>query len=110
PKFTPPNRHMPRAGPPAPSARAPSPFESLIEDTSPPDEPAPPQQEGKAAKSDDKHAPAKSRCCKASEPNDDPKPANTDEGAAADERPADGSTAKIDATKAATPEAASAAG
>jgi len=56
PKVHAPNLHMPRVARPAPSDRAPSPFESLIEDTSPPDEPAPPQQEGKVAKSDDKHA------------------------------------------------------
>jgi flagellar hook-length control protein FliK len=110
PKVHAPNLHMPRVARPAPSDRAPSPFESLIEDTSPPDEPAPPQQEGKVAKSDDKHAPAKSGDCKAAEPNDDTKPANTDEGAAADEGPADESTAKIDGKKAANPEAASDAG
>src|SRR4029078_911741 len=101
---------MPRVARPAPSDRAPSPFESLIEDTSPPDEPAPPQQEGKVEKTDDKHAPAKRGHCKAAEPNDDTKPANPDEGAAADEGPADESTAKIDGKKAAKPRATSQAG
>jgi flagellar hook-length control protein FliK len=96
---------MPRVARPAPSDRAPSPFESLIEDTSPPAEPAPPQHESKVAKSDDKQAPAKSRDGKAAEPVDDTKPANTDEAVAADEGPADESTAKVDGTKAAKPEA-----
>lgn len=85
---------MPRVARPAPSDRAPSSFESLIEDTSPPAEPAPPQHESKVAKSDDKQAPAKSRDRKAGEPNDDTKPANTDEAVTADEGPADESTAK----------------
>ena len=76
---------MPRVTRPAPSDRAPSPFESLIEDTSQPPEAAPPQQDTKVAKSDDKQAPAKSKDCKAAEPNDDTKPANTDEVTTADE-------------------------
>jgi chemotaxis protein MotD len=97
---------MPRVARPAPSDRAPSPFESLIEDTSPPAEPAPPQHESKVAKSDDKQAPAKSRDCKAAEPNDDTKPANTDEAVTADEGPADESTARVDGKKVAKPEAA----
>src|SRR4029078_2560129 len=101
---------MPRVARPAPSDRAPSPFESLIEDTSPPDETAQPQQEGKVAKREDKHAPEKRRDCKAAALKDDTKPANTDEGAAADEGPADESTAKIDGKKAANPEAASGVG
>lgn len=101
PKVHAPNLHMPRVARPAPSDRAPSPFESLIEDTSPPAEPAPPQHESKVAKSDDKQAPAKSRDCKAAEPNDDTKPANTDEAVTADEGPADESTAKVDGKKAA---------
>ena len=106
PKVHAPNLHMPRVTRPAPSDRASSPFESLIEDTSPPAEPAPPP-ESKVAKSDDKQAPAKSKDCKAAEPNDDTRPANTDEAVAADEGPADGSTAKVDGKKAAKPEAAS---
>ena len=107
PKVHAPNLHMPRVARPAPSDRAPSPFESLIEDTSQPAEPAPPQQDSKVAKSDDKQAPAKSKDCKAAEPNDDTKPANTDEVTTADEVPADGSTAKVDGKKIAKPEAAS---
>ena len=107
PKVHAPNLHMPRVARPAPSDRAPSPFESLIEDTSPPPEAAPPQQDSKVAKSDDKQAPAKSKDCKAAEPNDDTKPANTDEVTTADEGPADESTAKVDGKKIAKPEAAS---
>ena len=107
PKVHAPNLHMPRVARPAPSDCAPSPFESLIEDTSPPAEPAPPQQDSKVAKSDDKQAPAKSKDCKAADPNDDTKPANTDEVTTADEVPADESTAKVDGKKIARPEAAS---
>jgi hypothetical protein len=72
---------------------------------SPPAEPAPPQHESKVVKSDDKQAPAKSRDCKAAEPNDDTRPANTDEAVTADEGPADGSTARVDGKKVAKPEA-----
>jgi hypothetical protein len=96
---------MPRDARPAPSARAPSPFESLIEDTSQPADPAPQQQDSKVAKSDEKEAPAKSKDCKAAEPNDDAKPANTDD-AAADETPVDGGSTKIYGKKIAKPEAA----
>ena len=99
PKVHAPNLHMPRVARPAPSDRAPSPFESLIEDTSPPAERAPPQHESRVAKSDDKQAPAKSRDSKAAEPNDDTKPANTDETVKADEGPSDGSTARVDGRK-----------
>ena len=105
PKVHAPNLHMPRVARPAPSDRAPSPFESLIEDTSPPAEPAPPQYESKVAKSDDKQMPAKSRDGKAAEPVDDTKPANTDEAVAADEGPVDESTARVDGKKVAKPEA-----
>lgn len=104
PKVHAPNLHMPRVARPAPSDRAPSPFESLIEDTLPPAEPAPPQQESKVAKSDDKQAPAKSKDCKAAESNDDTKPVNTDEAVTADEGPADESTAQVDGKKVAKPE------
>ena len=107
PKVHTPSLHMPRVARPAPSDRAPSPFESLIEDTSQPPEAAPPPQDSKVAKSDDKQAPAKSMDCKAAEPNDDTKPANTDEVTTADEVPADGSIAKVDGKKIAKPEAAS---
>ena len=103
PKVHAPNLHMPRVTRPAPSDRAPSPFESLIEDTSQPPEAAPPQQDTKVAKSDDKQAPAKSKDCKAAEPNDDTKPANTNEVTTADEGPADESTAKVDGKKIAKP-------
>jgi chemotaxis protein MotD len=96
---------MPRLARPAPSDRAPSPFESLIEDTSPPAEPAPPQHESKVAKCDDKQPPAKSRDCKAAEQDDDTKPAKTNEAVTADEGPADGSAAKVDGKKVAKPEA-----
>ena len=99
------NFHMPRVARPAPSDRAPSPFESLIEDTSQPADPAPQRQGSKVAKSDEKEAPAKSKDCKAAEPNDDAKPINTDD-AAADETPVDGGSTKIDAKKIAKPEAA----
>ena len=105
PKVHAPNLHMPRVARPAPSDRAPSPFESLIEDTSPPAEPAPPQHESRVAKSDEKQAPAKSRDSKAAEPNDDPKPANTDEAVTADEGRANGTIAKADGKKIAKPEA-----
>ena len=100
------NLHMPRVARTAPSDRAPSPFESLIEDTSQPPEPAPPQQDSKVAKSDDKQAPAKSKDCKPVEPNDDTKPAKTDEVTAADEAPADGSTSRIEGKKIVKPETA----
>ena len=99
------NFHMPRIARPAPSDRAPSPFESLIEDTSQPAEPAPPQQDSKVAKNGEKEAPAKTQDCKAAGPNDDAKPANTDD-TAADETPVDGGSTKIDCKKIAKPEAA----
>jgi len=96
---------MPRVARPAPSERAPSPFESLIEDTSQPAEPAPPQQESKVAKSDEKEAPAKSKDCKAAEPNDGAKPANVDDSAV-DGTPVDGNSTKVDGKKFTKPEAA----
>jgi flagellar hook-length control protein FliK len=105
PKVHAPNLHMPRVVRPASSDRAPSPFESLIEDTSPPAEPAPPRHESRVARSDDKQAPAKSKECKATEPNDDTKPAYTDEAVKADGAPGDESTAKVDGEKVANPEA-----
>jgi chemotaxis protein MotD len=98
---------VPRVARPAPSDRAPSPFESLIEGTSQPPEAAPPQQDTKVAKSDDKQAPAKSKDCKAAEPNDDTKPANTDDALTADAEAADKSTAKVAGKKIENPEAAS---
>jgi flagellar hook-length control protein FliK len=101
------NLYMPRVARPAPSDRAPSPFESLIEDTSQPPEPAPPQQDRKVAKSDDKQAPDKSEDCKPAEPNDGTKPGNTDEITTTDEVPVDESTAKVDGKKITKPEAAS---
>ena len=97
---------MPRLARPAPSDRAQSPFESLIEDTSPPAEPAPPQHESKVAKCDDKQPPAKSGDCKAAEQDDDTKSAKTDEAVTADEGPANGSAAKVDGKKVAKPEVA----
>jgi len=103
PKVHAPNLHMPRVARPAPSDRAPSPFESLIEDTSQPPEAAPPQQDTKVAKSDDKQAPAKSKDCKAAEANDDTKPANTDEALTADAEAADESAAKVAGKKVAKP-------
>jgi hypothetical protein len=85
---------MPRVARPAPSDRAPPPFESLIEDTSPPPEAAPPPQDSKVAKSDDKQALTKSKNCKAADPDDDTKPGNTDEVITTDGMPADESAAK----------------
>jgi flagellar hook-length control protein FliK len=102
-----PNPHMPRVARPAPSDRAPSPFESLIDDTSQPVEAAPPSKDSKVAKNDDKQAPAKSKDCKTAEPNDDTKPANTDEVTPADEVSPDGNTAKVDGKKVAKPDATS---
>lgn len=107
PKVHAPNLHMPRVARPAPSDRAPSPFESLIEDTSQPPEAAPPPEDSKVAKSDDKQAPAKCKDCKTAEPKDDTKPGKTDEVITTDEMPADESTAKVDGKKIAKPEAAS---
>ena len=107
PKVHAPNLHMPRVARPAPSDRAPSPFESLIDDTARPAETAPPQPENKVAKNDDKQAPAKSRDCKTAEANDDTKPPNTDEVTTTDEVPADGNTVKVDGKKIAKPETAS---
>ena len=49
--------------------------------------------------------PQKAGTVKAAEPNDDTKPANTDEAVTADEGPADGSTARVDGKKVAKPEA-----
>jgi flagellar hook-length control protein FliK len=99
------NFHTPRVARPAPSDRAASPYESLIENTSQPAEPAAPQQDSKVAKNDEKEAPAKSKDCKAADPNGDAKPVNTDD-TAADETPVDGGTTKIDGKKIAKPEAA----
>ena len=107
PKVHAPNLHMPRVARPAPSDRAPSPFESLIEDTSPPLEAAPVPQDSKVAKSDDKQAPAKSKDRKPAEPNDDTKPGNTDEVITTDEMPTTESTAKVGSKKITKPEAAS---
>jgi chemotaxis protein MotD len=95
--------HMPRVARPAPPDRAPSPFESLIEDTSPAAEPAAPQPASKVAKTDDKPAPAKNKDCKPPEANGDTKPANTEEAATAEETPDDGSPTKVDGKKAAKP-------
>ena len=108
PKVHTPNLHMPRVPRPAPSDRAPSPFESLIDDTAQPaPEPAPKQPESKVAKGDDKQAPEKSKDCKTAEANDNTKPADTDDVTAADEVPADGSTPKVDGKKIAKPKSAS---
>lgn len=104
PKVHAPNLHMPRVARPAPSDRAPSPFESLIDDTSQPVEAAPPPQDSKVAKNDDKQAPVKSKDCKTAEPNDDTKPADTDEVTAADKVSPDGTTAKVDGEKVAKPD------
>ena len=71
--------------------RSPSPFESLIENTSQPAEPTPPQQESKVAKSDGKETPSKSKECKAAEPSEDAKPAIAD-----DETPVDEIRKKVD--------------
>ncbi|HET7912245.1 MAG TPA: hypothetical protein VFL49_09455, partial [Pseudolabrys sp.] len=99
--------HTPRVARPAPPDRAPSPFESLIEDTSPPAEPAPPP-ESKVTRSDDKPAPAKSTDCKPAEPNDDPKPAETDN--VAGEPAVDDSTAEAVGKKTAKPRTAAGVG
>ena len=99
------NFHMPRVARPAPSDRAPSPFESLVEETSQSAEPVPPRQESKVAKSDEKEAPAKSKDCKAAEPNEDAKPGNSDD-TAADETPFDGTSTNVDGKKIAQTEAA----
>jgi chemotaxis protein MotD len=99
---------MPRVSRPAPSDRAPSPFESLIDDTAQPAaEPAPKQPESKVAKGDDKQAPEKSEDCKTAEANDNTKPADTDDVTAADEAPADGSTPIVDGKKIAKSESVS---
>jgi flagellar hook-length control protein FliK len=100
--------HTPRVARPAPSERASSPFESLIEDTpQPAAEPAPPRPESKVAKTDDKQAPAKTKDCNAADPNDDTKPENADEGSPPDAAALDGRTLKIDCKKIAKPEIAS---
>jgi len=95
---------MPRVARPAPSDHAPSPFESLIEDTSQPAAPPPPQPDSKVVKSDEKEAPAKSKDCKPAEPNDDTQTANADEGISADQAPADETTSKADDKKIVKPE------
>jgi flagellar hook-length control protein FliK len=79
---------MPRVARPVSPDRASSPFDSLIEDTSPPAEPAPAQQASKVTKSDEKDAPAKSKDCKPAEATGDTKSAKTDTTAASD-TPAD---------------------
>jgi len=98
------NLHAPRVARPAPSERASSPFESLIDDTSQPAEPAPPPPpESKVAARADKQPPAKSKDCKATEPTDHTKPEKTEEVAAAAETPADESTAEVGEKKTAKP-------
>src|SRR4029078_13110226 len=68
-----------------------------------PPEAAPPHQDTKVAKSDDKQAPAKSKDCKAAEANADTKPANTDDALQADAEAADESAAKVVGKKVAKP-------
>ena len=90
------SQHMPRVARPAQSDRAPSPFESLLEDTSQPPEPAPPRPESKASASESTQAPAKSKD-KSTEPTDNTKPENADSVSAAedmaDDTPVDGNAA-----------------
>ena len=87
--------HLPRVARSAPSDHSPSPFESLIENTSQPAEPTPPQQESKVVKSDGKETPSKNKECKAAEPNEDAKPAIADD-TATDETPVDEIRTKVD--------------
>lgn len=105
PKVHAPNLHMPRVTRPASSDRASSPFESLIEDTSPPAEPAPApaQQASKVTKSDEKDASAKSKDCKPAETAGDPKPAKTDNVTVASDTPADEAVAEPGDKKVAKP-------
>ena len=104
PKVHAPNLHMPHVARPASSDRASSPFESLIEDTSPPVEPAPAQQASKATKSDEKDTPAKSKDCKSAEATGDTKPAKTDNTTAASDTPTDEAVAEPGDKKIAKPE------
>jgi chemotaxis protein MotD len=66
------NPHLPRtARPTQPSDRAPSPFESLLDDgAQAADQPAPPPPDNKAASTDGTQAPAKTNDCKAPASND----------------------------------------
>ena len=97
------SHHLPRVARPALPDRAPSPFESLLEDTPRPAEPAPPQPENRVSVSDDAQAPArsnKSKDSKTVDSADDTKQAKPDNASAADdsadEKPVDENTATKD--------------
>jgi chemotaxis protein MotD len=94
---------MPRVARPAQPDRASSPFESLLEDTSRPAEPTPPQPDNKVSTSEDTQAPAKSKDAKPAEPRDNAEPVKNDGDTAdaiptEDETPAAAKTAKVQST------------
>jgi chemotaxis protein MotD len=94
---------MPRVARPAQSDRGSSPFESLLEDTSRPAEPLPPQPDNKVSAREDTQASAKSKDAKPAEPRDNAEPVKNDgDGAdavpAEDDTPATTKTAKVQST------------
>jgi len=94
--------HLPRLPRPAPpSDRAPSPFESLIDDGSQPaDQPAPAPTDNKAAAADGSKAPAKADDSKAPAANDAAPATKPDDEASAEkpDKPACGTKAAADTT------------
>lgn len=87
------NHHLPRVARPAQPDRAPSPFESLLEDTSPPAEPSQAPPESRASPAKDAQKPAKSNDSKAIAPTDNATASKPDDVAASDKKPAeDGET------------------
>lgn len=90
PKVHAPNHQMPRVARPATPDRAPSPFESLLDDTAVP-EPTQPPPESKASAGGSTPPPAKSKDCKAAASDDDAKAVTTkaDDVAPTDNKPAD---------------------
>lgn len=83
------SHHMPRVARPAQLDRAPSPFESLLEDTSQPPEPASPPPESKVSAKDDPQAPARSNDRRPAGPTDETKPAEPYEISGASDTPPD---------------------
>jgi flagellar hook-length control protein FliK len=103
-----PNHSLPRIGRPAPqSERAPSPFESLLDDSAQTtDQPTPPPPESKAGAADSPQAPIKDNECKPATANDDApvttaNPAETTVNPGCDGKPAGENKAAVNAKAAA---------